>query len=165
MASASGQDADRALTEKGASDARNMAKWLKKHLPKDVQIYCSPAVRCKQTLDALLAFASKEKFKQVEYTKALALESNVSTIRQQLLGVPSSSTILLVGHQPLLGDLATHLLLGQRAVSLEIKKGAVWWLRHPQHHAFKGSESGMPLSLALSETMALFTVQHPKLFR
>ena len=42
-----------------------------------------------------------------------------------------NGAVLVVGHQPLLGQTAAHLLgLGQEACS--IRKGAVWWLRRRQ---------------------------------
>jgi phosphohistidine phosphatase len=37
--------------------------------------------------------------------------------------------VLLVGHQPALGELASLLLIGREA-PWTIRKGAVWWLRN-----------------------------------
>lgn len=155
----SGLDADRALTDKGHADAQRMAKWLKKQLPKDAKIYCSPALRCKQTLDGLLALRGKKNFSHVEYTQTLALESSVAAITQQLLTAPFS-TILMVGHQPLLGELVAYLHSASGAESYAIKKGAVWWLRQQQSCQVVTQQSRV-----VAGAMELLTVQHPKLFR
>ena len=42
--------------------------------------------------------------------------------------LPAEGNLLLVGHQPYLGQLARY-LLGVTEIELHIKKGAIWWLR------------------------------------
>lgn len=156
---ATGLDADRALTAKGFADAQHMARWLKKHLPKETVIFCSPALRCRQTLDALLAL-SKKKTYQVEYTEILALESHAKKILRHL-SETTYATVLLIGHQPLLGEVVSGLLFECGEQSFAIKKGAVWWLRHQQNRevaALLASPNGQG-------KMAVLAVQHPKFFR
>jgi phosphohistidine phosphatase len=155
-----GLDANRALTKKGQADAQRMAKWLKKHCPKETKIYCSPALRCQQTLEALLALKENRKSCSVEYTKILAIESELDVICQ-FLTAHKTSTLLLVGHQPLLGQLVSCLLSTQKNAGVEIKKGAVWWLR-PN----KKFEKAWPQhSISLMNQMEVLTVQHPKLLK
>ena len=43
-------------------------------------------------------------------------------------GPQGKGPILLVGHQPYLGEIAAR-LLGMQEHSCAIRKGAVWWLR------------------------------------
>ena len=43
----------------------------------------------------------------------------------------SRGAVLVVGHQPMLGQVVAHLLALQ-ASDCAIRKGAVWWLRHRQ---------------------------------
>lgn len=159
QAALTGLDADRALTLKGLVDAQHTAAWLKKQLPEDVQVYCSPALRCRQTLDALLAL-SKKKNDQVEYSEILALESHVEKIFHRL-STASCSTALLVGHQPLLGELVSDLLFASTEKSFAIKKGAVWWLRHQQNREV----AALLTSPSLQGKMEVLAVQHPKFFR
>jgi len=183
--SESGLDSERALTRKGREDAHNMAKWLNKHLPADTKVYCSPALRCKQTVEALTKLSKKKRQWNVQYTEVLSLESHAHSIRQQLI-LANSTALLLVGHQPILGELVgdllhknhtqirytepsslgiddissiLHLNKGNEDSNVQhvIKKGAVWWLRHRnQPHV------AVPKGLGLSEEMHVLTVQHPR---
>ena len=80
----------------------------------------------------------------VQAAALLSVMSVLMVLRAELLpdGTPTdllelvqwdkgNGAVLVVGHQPLLGQTAAHLLgLGQEACS--IRKGAVWWLRRRQ---------------------------------
>lgn len=183
--SESGLDSERALTRKGREDAHNMAKWLNKHLPADTKIYCSPALRCVQTVEALTKLGKKKRPWAVQFVDVLSLESHARSIRQQLIH-SNSTAILLVGHQPVLGKLVGDLLhknqteakfseasfLGMNNISQSvflsknaenaniqyaIKKGAVWWLRHRNQ-----PQVVTPKGMGLSEEMYVLTVQHPR---
>jgi len=183
--SESGLDSERALTRKGREDGHNMAKWLNKHLPADTKIYCSPALRCKQTVEALTKLSKKKRQWNVQYTEVLSLESHAHAIRQQLI-LSNSTAVLLVGHQPILGELVGDLLHKSHTqakssepsllsidhisptllftknnddsnMQFAIKKGAVWWLRHRNQ-----PQVAVPKGLGLSEEMYVLTVQHPK---
>jgi phosphohistidine phosphatase len=46
-------DADRPLTAKGRAQAKQVAVWLNKYLPKGTRVLVSPALRALQTADAL----------------------------------------------------------------------------------------------------------------
>lgn len=122
-------DLARMLTSKGRRQARSMARWLKQNLPKDTMLLCSPAVRCVQTAEAL-------KYK-ITVHQALHPEANL----QELVGVLTHleyarSNLLIVGHQPWLGQLVTH-LTGFSGAELNIKKGAIWWLRQSFNQAYQ----------------------------
>lgn len=156
----SGLDADRALTEKGLADARKIGVWLEKNLPKDIEIYCSPALRCKQTLEALLALNPKKKVYQVDFTEILSIDSSAENILQHLSRV-TSQAVLLVGHQPLLGELVSSLLMGEASEFFAIKKGAAWWLRHQQHQEI----AMLTEPLNLLGNMEVLTVQSPKFLK
>ena len=45
-----------------------------------------------------------------------------------MVHLPAEGNLLLLGHQPYLGQLA-GVLLGISEVEIHIKKGAIWWLR------------------------------------
>ena len=49
----SGSDLDRALTKRGQKQSEIMAAWLNARLPADCDFLVSPAVRTRQTADAL----------------------------------------------------------------------------------------------------------------
>lgn len=111
-------DLQRRLTSRGEKQAKAMALWLKEHKPKDLRILVSPAVRCQQTAKALdLPF---------ETHRRLGPEACVSDL-VAASGWPSAGgSVMIVGHQPALGRMASLLLAGQEA-DWTIKKGAVWW--------------------------------------
>lgn len=111
-------DLQRRLTERGEKQARAMARWLKEHQPKDLRILVSPAVRCQQTAKALdLPF---------ETHRQLGPDACVSDLIA-VSGWPSAGgSVMIVGHQPTLGRMASLLLCGQEA-EWTVKKGAVWW--------------------------------------
>jgi phosphohistidine phosphatase len=114
-------DLARALTTKGQRQAKRMASWLKRYLPKDTMLMCSPAVRAVQTAEALNH--------KITVNQVLKPGANLQAILDNLASLESPKlNLLLVGHQPWLGQLVTH-LTGFSGAELNIKKGAVWWLR------------------------------------
>lgn len=112
-------DMKRRLTERGLRQAALMGEWLRKHQPKDLRVISSPAVRTLQTVEALkLPFQSHRK---------IGPEACVSELIAASGWPQAGGSVLIVGHQPSLGRLASLLLSGQEA-EWTIKKGAVWWL-------------------------------------
>ena len=113
-------DMQRALTARGEKQARRMAGWLDRQLPEDTRIISSPARRCEQPVMAL------------ERRYKLRDELIPETTPQALLaaaGWPNGkSVVLVVGHQPALGQ-AISQLLGWQHESCPVRKGSVWWIR------------------------------------
>jgi len=112
-------DDGRKLTAKGEKQARRVAKWLAQHLPDDARVLVSPAKRAQQTAKAL----SKD-FETCP-------EAGTATVPAALLkaaGWPDrDGTVLVVGHQPVIGQTVAILLTGE-AREWAFKKGAIWWL-------------------------------------
>lgn len=114
-------DMQRVLTRRGLKDAHLMADWLRPHLPPDIRIIASPAERTRQTAQALSA--------KVEIVPALG-PGNSERALLAAVGWPSADsdrTVVVVGHQPTLGETAA-LLIGDVTASWSVKKGAVWWI-------------------------------------
>jgi phosphohistidine phosphatase len=118
-------DMARALTKKGQRQAKQMARWLKAHLPADTLLLSSAALRAFQTAQAL---NDREVCAKINVHPVLNPAGSVSEILAFLANLKSHKNILLVGHQPYLGRLASQ-LLGLELSDLNIKKGAIWWLR------------------------------------
>lgn len=114
-------DEARELTNKGRKQARIMAEWLKPRLPKGTRILVSPTVRTQQTADAL-----DEQFDTVEEIGPGASAKAVLSAADWPVG---KGTVLVVGHQPTLGEVAGLLLSGKPAM-FDIRKGAIWWFSH-----------------------------------
>ena len=118
-------DEARKLTPRGEKQAKQMAKWLNKHAPKDLRIIASPALRCQQTTQAL--------GRPFETDTRLSTSGNASTLLT-VAGWPDGDkqnfekkiSVLIVGHQPTLGRTSALLLAGAET-DWAIKKGAVWW--------------------------------------
>ena len=117
-------DLKRKLTKRGEKQAQQMAEWLTQNAPKNLRILVSPAIRCQQTAQALgLPF---------ETDKRLSIDGDVSHLLAAI-NWPNGDeksvgqkAVLVVGHQPTLGQTAALLLSGTEA-NWTIKKGALWW--------------------------------------
>jgi len=114
-------DLHRRLTPRGEKHAERMARWLEQQLPEGTRILCSPAVRTEQTVQAL-----KRKYKLRD---ALAPGATVQDVLETSGWPQARHPVLVVGHQPALGAVVSH-LFGMGPEPMAIRKGAVWWLRH-----------------------------------
>jgi phosphohistidine phosphatase len=111
-------DHSRGLTAKGRQQAEDMAEFLSKRIPKNTRILVSPALRAQQTAGALTTQFLTESSIGVGATPQAALAAT---------GWPhGNGAILLVGHQPWLGELAALVMTGT-ADYWSVKKGSVWW--------------------------------------
>lgn len=117
----SSPDEARELTEKGLKQARAMAKWLSPRLPKDARILVSPTMRTRQTAEAL-----DDEFDVVE---EIGPGASAKSVLAAVDWPEGKGTVLVVGHQPTLGEVASSLLSGQPAM-WDIRKGAIWWFSH-----------------------------------
>jgi phosphohistidine phosphatase len=130
-------DMARALTAKGNKQAEKMALWLRPRLPDKTRILVSPAVRALQTADAL----------ELDYEVIANIAPGA--MGEQILsasGWPDArGGVLLIGHQPTLGEAASLLLFGETR-GLNIKKGGVLWLTN----RVRGSEPQTILKAAMS---------------
>jgi len=111
-------DTARKLTSKGEKQAQKVAKWLKEHIESPVRLLVSPAVRTQQTARAL-----NEKF---ETSEEVGLRTTVNRLLRAVDCPNAEGTVIVVGHQPTLGQVAAFLLTGEEA-EWDMKKGAVWW--------------------------------------
>lgn len=111
-------DHKRRLTSRGEMQARQVARWLQRHLPRKRKILVSPAERTQQTANAL----------ELPYEIEPHLSTGASAMEVlTVAGWPDQSgAVVIIGHQPTLGRVAALLLGGQEA-DWAIKKGGVWW--------------------------------------
>jgi phosphohistidine phosphatase len=113
-------DLARLLTPRGEKQASRTASWLDRQLPEGARIVVSPARRCEQT-----ALALGRKYKVRCELAPVATPAQLLALVQWPL---SKSPILVVGHQPTLGQTVAQ-LLGLPESDVPVKKGALWWLR------------------------------------
>lgn len=112
-------DLARALTSKGEKQALRVGGWLDRTLPDAARVLSSPARRCEQTA---LALGRKYKVRM-----ELQPGSTVAQILEAAHWPVARQPVVIVGHQPELGDVLAHLLGMNR--NCPIRKGAAWWLR------------------------------------
>ncbi len=113
-------DLERMLTSKGERQAQRMADWLNHRIAHSTRVLASPALRCQQTAKAL-----GRKFRTVD---TIAPDATPEAVLAAARWPEASEPLLLIGHQPTLGQVAALLLSGQ-AQPWAVRKGAVWWLR------------------------------------
>jgi len=111
-------DLGRRLTAKGLKQAERVAQWLEGRLPDTCRILVSPADRAQQT-----ALALKRKFRTVS---EIAPGATVAAVLAAAGWPDSREPVLVVGHQPTLGEVAAFLLSGED-VAWSVRKSAVWW--------------------------------------
>lgn len=113
-------DEIRALSPKGRRQARAMAKWLREHVKGKVRVVASPALRAQETAQALVS--------EFDTSEQIAVGARAQNVLEIANWPNGDGTIIIVGHQPTLGQLASLLLIGKEADG-QIKKGAIWWFR------------------------------------
>ena len=123
MGAAHMDDLSRPLTARGEKQAARMAAWLEWQLPDGLRVLSSPARRAEQTATAL-----GRKYK----LRAELLPDGTAQDLLELVQWPRSrGAVLVVGHQPVLGQTIAH-LLEIHSNQCAVRKGSVWWLRQRQ---------------------------------
>lgn len=116
-------DMARKLTSRGEKQATRMANWLDRQLPENTRVLVSPSRRTEQT-----AMALNRKYK---IRPELAPSANVTQLLELVQWNTGKGTVLVVGHQPTLGQTIAQ-LVGFSDAECAVKKGAIWWLRNPE---------------------------------
>lgn len=127
-------DHARELTSKGVKQAEKVAAFLQRHLPHEVRILVSPTTRTQQTVAALT--------KHFTLAPTIAPGASVDEVFHAARWPHAGGTVIVVGHQPTLGEVAAQ-LLNSKHESLSIKKGALWWFNH------RGREGSAQITLRL----------------
>ena len=115
-------DLTRPLTRKGGQQAKEMAEFLNLHLAKNTVVWTSEATRSIETAAYL------NRTSQVQ--AALNPTCDSSDILPLLLA-QHKQPLLVVGHQPWLGQIWEHCMTGSMRSDdyWSIKKGTVVWLK------------------------------------
>lgn len=117
-------DFKRKLTPKGRRQAEKTAIFLRQHLPEHARVLVSPVVRTQQTAAALTS--------RFTLTPTIAPGASADDILQAAHWPDAGGAVLVVGHQPTLGEVASR-LLGCGEYSLSIKKCTLWWFSRREH--------------------------------
>jgi phosphohistidine phosphatase len=112
-------DEGRRLTPKGEKQAQRMAAWLIEKIPGKARILVSPARRAQQTAQAL--------GRNFETSEEIGTAADPQSVLKVAGWPEAAGTVVVVGHQPTLGQ-AVALALTGKPEEWSVKKGAVWWL-------------------------------------
>ena len=113
-------DLDRKLTVKGQRQAERVGFWLDRNLPQQCRVFISPAKRTQQTARCL---ARKHKT-----LPELRPDATPEAVLAAVGWGAQTEPIVIIGHQPWIGE-CVHWLLFGAAAPLTVRKGAVWWLQ------------------------------------
>lgn len=138
-AEAGGIDKERKLTDKGREQAKKVGAWVRSHV-KEYQLVSSPAARARETAAGLSA--------KMEILDDLYGNAHPAEVLEAVGWPLNEGTVILVGHQPQLGEIASFVMT-HKDEPWPIKKGSIWW--------FKTSEDTGRFATEL------FTVVPPKL--
>ncbi|MEM5426956.1 SixA phosphatase family protein [Cupriavidus oxalaticus] len=112
-------DMQRPLTRRGRKQAEASAKWLRAHLPSDTRVLCSPSVRTRETAAALTGDA--------QIVEALGPGADVSSVLAAIQWPERTEHVVVVGHQPWIGRVASLLLAGNE-MDWSVRKAGIWWV-------------------------------------
>jgi phosphohistidine phosphatase len=108
-----------------------MSRWLEARLPESFAVVSSPAQRALQTAVTLSSKVRPEP----RLLPGASLEEALQAIKIDEAHMRKSGHLVVVGHQPLLGQLLSHLVSGKETC-WSIKKGALWWLQRKDAEPF-----------------------------
>jgi phosphohistidine phosphatase len=114
-----GPDESRHLTRKGKDQAARVGRWLRDRVP-SYRLLSSPAARAVETAEGLDPVP--------ELLPELYAGASVLDVLEGAGWPRAERTVILVGHQPLLGEIAAYLMT-RRTECWPVKKGAIWWFR------------------------------------
>jgi phosphohistidine phosphatase len=111
-------DAARRLTKRGRKQADRMAEWLGPRLEGDWRIVSSPAKRAVETLKPL--------DRPFDVRESVGTAADAASVLKEAGWPDADRSVIVVGHQPTLGEVAAHLLRSDEG-GVYIRKGAIWW--------------------------------------
>ncbi len=122
----SGRDEDRELTKEGSERARAVARGLAALDPGIDLVVTSPFRRARQTAEPVVEALRLEK--SLRSSVALEPATDPEAILEEVHAERERRAVLLVGHQPHLGELLGRLVCGDEGSAIPLKKASVAWI-------------------------------------
>jgi phosphohistidine phosphatase len=123
-------DAERPLTKPGKKKMRAAAAGLTRVIDRIDLLASSPLVRAQETAEIVADAFGGMKVARVDELKP---GKPVKAVLQWLQGHAADATVAVVGHEPQLGMLVSHLLVGERKRPfVEVRKGSATLLDFPE---------------------------------
>ena len=115
------EENDRPLTDEGIEKMKRAAKGLRALEVVPDLILSSPLPRARQTAEIVIAQMSGKA--KLELTENLSPAGNRRDLYAELRGSKELGSVMLVGHQPSLGEIAGEIAWGSADHYVELKKG------------------------------------------
>lgn len=117
-------DADRPLTAKGRRELHRTAAALRKMKLRFDMVLSSPILRARQTAEIITAELKLNK--RLAFSDSLKHGADVKALVAELNRLkPAPESILLVGHEPDLGELIALFVTGKSDSGFSLKKGGL----------------------------------------
>jgi phosphohistidine phosphatase len=117
------RDDERPLTEEGTKRFGEAVQGLKRLDVEFDLVLSSPLVRARQTAEILLSgFKGKH---NLEFSDQLSPAGNPRELIEHIRRHRMQHSIVLVGHEPYLGELVGELIGGESGCELSLKKGGI----------------------------------------
>lgn len=117
-------DSARQLTARGKTQAKQMAIWLRTKLPENTEVLVSPTNRTQQTASMLEL--------DYEIVDTIAPGATAQDILAAAGWPNKRNAVIIVGHQPTLGEVVHH-LIHDAPTRLKVKKSSVWWIKKDEN--------------------------------
>ncbi len=114
-------DAARELSEKGREQAKKVAQFCTRHGIRPEVIFASPLVRAQQTAKPV----AKELGVEITTARWLACGATPEGILSELSALKDAAAVMLVGHEPDLGELIAHLLGAGVGGCINVRKASL----------------------------------------
>jgi phosphohistidine phosphatase len=117
-------DALRPLTLKGEDRVRLVCDALQALELSFDRILCSPYLRARQTAEIIVGTLGLRR--ALEFSDTLAPEGDPQALIRLVNRMrPAAENLLLVGHEPYLSELLSHLISGQPGAAIDFKKNGL----------------------------------------
>ncbi len=118
-------DSMRPLTAHGRKKIHRASLGMRTLGLKFDAIYSSPCLRAKQTAE-IAAQVCKMKNKKIYLTNNLLAPTSIEELLREVHACfPKSKNVLLVGHEPHLTEMISHLLKSNKPLNIDFKKGGL----------------------------------------
>jgi len=116
-------DSERPLVEEGIKRTRQAAEGLKNMGIEFDAVFTSPWLRAKQT--AQIACEVLEDTDRLQVMDELAGDRTIEAVMNALVKHSQLENVMLVGHNPLLSDLAAYLMSHSTHMNVDLKKSGM----------------------------------------
>jgi phosphohistidine phosphatase len=136
------RDEDRDLTKEGIQKMRQAAEGLCNLDYVPDLLLSSPLIRASHTAEILLAAFGNGI--EIKTTHALAPSGSRQELYREMAQYSTLNSLMLVGHQPSLGEIAGEIVWGSPEHSLDLKKGGACAI---EIESLRGTPRGILVSL------------------